>query len=90
MRGNKAKCGKTWWNPADLSKANRNPKESSGWCSENSLMLVKRRSPLITKYEAIMNMAISLGCDYPKELEAGANAKYGSHAIIRGFLNSRF
>ena len=48
--------------------------------------LSKEEIPLTTKYEAIMDLAINLGCDYLKELEVGANARYRSHAIIREFL----
>ena len=33
-----------------------------------------------------MDLAINLGCDYLKEVEVGANARYRSHAIIGGFL----
>ena len=66
-------------NPAGFSKANKCPKESSDWCSENNYCLS-------TKYEAIIDLAINLGCDYLKELEVGANARYRSHAIIGEFL----
>ena len=48
--------------------------------------LSKEEIPLTTKYEAIMDLAINLGCDYLKELEIGANARYRSHAIIGEFL----
>ena len=41
---------------------------------------------MTTKYEAIMDLAINLGCDYQKELEVGANAWYRSLAIIGEFL----
>lgn len=34
---------------------------------------------MTTKYEAIIDLAINLGCDYLKELEVGANARYRSH-----------
>ena len=48
--------------------------------------LSKEEIPLTTKYEAIMDLAINLGCDYMKKLEVGANARYRSHAIIGEFL----
>ena len=48
--------------------------------------LAKQEIPLTTKYEPVLELAISLGCDYLKELEVGANARYRSHAIIGEFL----
>ena len=48
--------------------------------------LAKQEILLTTKYEPVLELAISLGCDYLKELEVGANARYRSHAIIGGFL----
>ena len=48
--------------------------------------LAKEEIPLTTKYEAIMNLAINLGCDYLKELEVGANARCRRHAMIGEFL----
>ena len=47
---------------------------------------MKEEIPLTTKYEAIMDLAINLGCDYLKELEIGANARCRSHVIIGEFL----
>ena len=44
--------------------------------------LAKQEIPLTTKYEPILELAISLGCDYLKELEVGGNARYRSHTII--------
>ena len=41
---------------------------------------------MTTKYEVIIDLAINLCCDYLKELEVGANARYRSHAIIGEFL----
>ena len=48
--------------------------------------LAKQEIPLTSKYEPILELAISLGCDYFRELEVGANARYRSHAIIGEFL----
>ena len=48
--------------------------------------LAKQGIPLTTKYEPVLELAISLGCDYLKELEVGANARYRSHAITGEFL----
>ena len=48
--------------------------------------LAKQEIPLTTKYEPILELAVSLGCDYLKELEVGGNARYRSHTIIGEFL----
>ena len=48
--------------------------------------LAKQEIPLTTKYEAILELTISLGCDYLKGLEVGSNARYRSHTIIGEFL----
>ena len=48
--------------------------------------LAKQEIPLTTKYKPILELAISLGCDYLRKLEIGANARYRSHAIIGEFL----
>lgn len=48
--------------------------------------LAKQEIPLTTKYEPILELALSLGCDYLRALEVGANARYRSHAIIGEFL----
>lgn len=48
--------------------------------------LSKEEIPLTTKYEPILELAMSLGCDYLQELEVGANARYRSHASIGEFL----
>ena len=48
--------------------------------------LAKEELPLTTKYEPLLDLALSLGCDYLKELEVGGNAHYRSHAIINEFL----
>ena len=36
--------------------------------------LAKEEIPLNTKYEPILELAMSLNCDYLQELEVGANA----------------
>ena len=48
--------------------------------------LSKEEIALTSKYEAILELTINLGCDYLKELEVGGNARYRSHAIIGEFL----
>lgn len=48
--------------------------------------LAKEEIPLTTKYEPILELAMSLNCDYLQELEVGANAQYRSHASIGEFL----
>ena len=51
---------------------------------KNCLLSIAKQE--IPKYEPILDLAISLGCDYLRELEVGANARYRSHAIIGEFL----
>jgi len=41
--------------------------------------LAKEEIPLTTKYEPVLELAMSLGCDYLKELEVEDNARYRSH-----------
>ena len=48
--------------------------------------LAKQEIPLPTKYEHVLELAISLGCGHLKELAVGVNARYRSHTIIGEFL----
>ena len=44
--------------------------------------LAKEEVAHTTKYKSLLDLAISLGCDYLKELNVGANATYRSRQIV--------
>ena len=48
--------------------------------------LVKEETAHHTKYESLLQLAVSLGCSYINELNVGGNAHYTSHRIIDEFV----
>ena len=48
--------------------------------------LVKEEMAHHTKYESLLQLAVSLGCSYINELNVGGNAHYTSHRIIDEFV----
>ena len=48
--------------------------------------LTKREIPHSTNFSALIDLAISLGCDYLWELHRGGNATYRSEQIIAEFV----
>ena len=48
--------------------------------------LAKEEVAHTTKYESLLDLAISLGCDYLKELHVAGNATYRSRQIVEEFL----
>ena len=50
--------------------------------------LAKEEVAHTTKYESLLDLAISLGCDYLKELNVADNATYRSRQIVGEFLQT--
>ena len=50
--------------------------------------LAKEEVAHTTKYESLLDLAISLGCDYLKELNVPDNATYHSRQIVGEFLQT--
>ena len=50
--------------------------------------LAKEEVAHTTKYESLLDLAISLGCNYLKELHVGENANYCSRQIVGEFLQT--
>ena len=50
--------------------------------------LAKEEVTHTTKYDSLLDLAISLGCNYLKELHVSDNAHYRSRQIVREFLQT--
>ena len=44
--------------------------------------LAKQEVAHFTKFDSLRQLCLDLGCDYFRELNIGANAKYSSHRVI--------